>query len=176
MEPLNVILEILKYTIPALVVFLTAYLLVRQKLNSDTQQQRMQLLMGSKKELLPLRLQAYERLAIFLERMEYINLVPRVTEAGLQANQLHLRMVTSIKEEFEHNLSQQIYVSAEVWAAVALAKDDTIKNLNLVAGSVDPKAPSKELFKQLINFSRERGQSANQRALAIINAEVKSLF
>ncbi len=172
---METVLEILKYTIPALVVFLTAYLMVREKLNTDTKMQRIKLQMDNRKESLPLRLQAYERLAILLERMEFSNLGPRSNEPEYTVAILQRSMIENIKAEFEHNISQQIYVSAETWAAVCLAKDDTIKNINLVAASLDPKAPARELLVQLLQMST-RGASTCRRALAIIHNEVKSIF
>lgn len=149
--------------------------MVREKLSNDTKLRRIKLQITSKREALPLRLQAYERLAILLERMEFSSLGPRSNEPGFTVKMLQRQMIDNIKGEFEHNISQQIYVSAEVWAAVNLAKDDTIKNINLVAVSLDPQAPARELLVELLQMST-RGASTSRRALAIIHTEVKGIF
>ena len=171
------ILEILKYTLPAFIVGGTAYLLVSRKLDEDRELQKIKLHAEHGKEMLPLRLQAYERLALFLERIDFVNLLPRTNSAEYTVKDFQQALIITVKSEFEHNLSQQIYVSGEVWVATKIAKDETIKLINLVSASLDPAAPSKELYTKLLEIvlSNEGGNAA-RRSLGVLNTEVKNLF
>lgn len=87
--------------------------------------------------VLPLRLQAYERMALYLERIEPTQLVMRVHANGLSVPQEQNLLLTAIRSEFEHNLSQQIYISNEVWNDICNAKDDIIDIVNVVAEQIE---------------------------------------
>jgi len=174
---METILEILKYTLPSLIVMITAYLVLSSMLKNEKDKTEQQLRAMSRKELLPLRLQAYERLAVFLERTHPNNLVTRVNESGLTARDLQHMLIETIKTEFEHNLSQQIYVTQETWSTVRFVKDDSIKMVHLISASLPPNAPSSELARQILDYylRSENGVPA-QKGLDIINVEVKRLF
>jgi hypothetical protein len=166
-------LEILKYTIPAFIVFLTAYFLVNSALNHITKKIELERKLGFQKETLPLRLQAYERLAIFLERNQVNNLAMRLLDTDYSLREFQGLMISTVRAEFEHNLSQQLYVSGEVWLAVRFVKDDAVRLINMVAGGLPPEATSKDLARVLIETG---GQGPAQKAIEIINQEIKELF
>ncbi len=84
------ILEILKYTLPALIVLITAYSLLKSFLNSELKKVQLKLRMNNQKEVLPMRLQAYERLTLFLERIKPHNLIPRIAEPSMSATELRM--------------------------------------------------------------------------------------
>src|SRR6187399_2152934 len=132
MEIITLILEILKYTLPALIVFLTAYFLLTRYMNKDAGLKAIELKMKRDKEIIMLRLQAYERLALFLERMNPASIVSRVRTPDMLANELQYAMVKTIREEYEHNLSQQVYISSNTWGLIVAAKDEIIKTINLI--------------------------------------------
>lgn len=166
-------LEILKYTLPALVVFLTAYLLVNKALNHITKKLELERRLGFQKDTLPLRLQAYERLTIFLERNHVSNISRRMLDSDYSLREYQGLLIETIRTEFEHNLSQQLYVSVEVWTAVRFVKDDAIRLINMVASTLPPDATSKDLARKLIEIQT---QGPSQKALEIINSEIKDLF
>ena len=103
-------LEILKYTIPSLVVLTSCYLIVRKFLVSEMQRKQLALFKDTQDITMRLRLQAYERLIVFLERISPRLLIPRVYDPSMTARDLQQAMTFNISAEFEHNLSQQIYV------------------------------------------------------------------
>ena len=109
-----IILEILKYTLPSVVVFLTAYFILKQvfdKQAADSQVElRAQLIKENSKMLTPVRMQAYERMVLFLERIAPSHLIIRQNQPGLSTFQFQTRLIHAIREEFEHNLSQQLYI------------------------------------------------------------------
>lgn len=174
---METILEILKYILPALIVLLASYYTLKSVFENDTKKQELKLRYESRSESLPIRLNAYERLALLMERLMPYNLVPRFSDPKLSASDMKLLMIKSIKEEFEHNLSQQIYVSREVWTSVLFTKDDLIKHIHIVHASIPQESSSVDFGRELLNFymKNEKGMP-NQRALAIINTEVKALL
>jgi hypothetical protein len=125
---------------------------------------------------LPLCLQAYERLVVFLERIRPENLIGRVIEPGLGVKDVRMLMIHSIQTEFEHNVSQQIYVSTEAWEAVSNAKEQLVSLINSVAEKVAPEADGKVLGKQLLELSLKEKDFPARTALQILNDEAKKLI
>lgn len=127
--------ELLKYTLPSVVVMLTAYLLIRQYLEReqrrDLAKQQRELVQHS----LPLKLQAYERLALFLERIRMSNLLLRFAGGGSDVSGLCKMLMIGIHQEYEHNLVQQIYVSDKLWEIVELAKNESLHALDEAMGT-----------------------------------------
>lgn len=125
---------------------------------------------------LPLRLQAYERLVVFLERIHPERLVQRVIEPGIKSGDVRSLMIHSIHSEYDHNLSQQIYVSQQAWEAVSTAKEQLIALINSTAEKMDPGAEGKGLAKQLLHLSINESELPTTTALHILNAEAKKLM
>lgn len=170
-------LDIAKYILPSLVVLATAYLLLRTLLKEERKKVEATALANLRKDTLLLRLQAYERLSVFLERSHPNNLITRVNEPDLTVRDLQYLLIESVKTEFEHNLSQQIYVSQEIWATVTYVKDDMIKTVNLLAASLPQNANSLDLAKQILEHYMQSDKVVpSQKALNVINMEVKRLF
>ena len=108
---LEVMLEIIKITIPALVVFFTVYTLLKQFMEGQYKTQMLQFKQNQHKTTIPLRLQAYERLSLFCERISIPNLVLRLRNENMTAAELRMALMLGIQHEFEHNITQQVYVS-----------------------------------------------------------------
>jgi hypothetical protein len=171
------VLEILKYTLPAVIVMITAYLVLKSFLESETRKLDIKLRKETTKETLLLRLQGYERLMIFLERISPPNLLVRFDKEGLTAREFQQILIAAIREEYEHNLSQQIYVSADSWRLVVLAKDETIKVINLIAKANPVDASALELSREIISFyiNTERTFPGDE-AMLFIKDDVKKLL
>lgn len=96
-----------------------------------------------RKVVTPIQLQAYERLVLFLERMTPNNLVLRCYQAGMTTQLLKDVMIQNIRDEFEHNLSQQLYISSQAWAYIKNAKEDMINTINSIqAKEGEPMTPT----------------------------------
>ncbi len=170
-------LEILKYTLPSLIVFATAYLLVNSALEHITKKVDQERRFGFQKDTLPLRLQAYERLIIFLERNQLDTLAMRLLDSDLSLKEYQGLLIASIQAEFDHNISQQIYVTEQSWIAVRFVKDDTIRMMNMITASLPPDAVSKDLAMKLIEVNGQGGSNTPaQKAIGIIHQEVKGMF
>ncbi len=124
---METIAEILKYVLPSLVVLATAYYLLKLFLDKEAEKTEIQMKSDLQKLSLPVRMQAYERLVLLLERIEPAGLLIRSNVPGMSAAQLQSELVQSIRSEFEHNLSQQLYVSTKVWEMVRNAREETTR-------------------------------------------------
>jgi len=169
--------EILKYTLPSVVVFLTAYYLMKQ------QNEREQALLENedKKEarkknaevLLPIRLQAYERLVLFLERIHPHQLIVRHSNPALSSFQFQTILIKSIREEYEHNLSQQLYVSSKAWNKVQQAKEECLKQINFAASKLDSQAKASDLGALVIQAYAELSPKPIQEAIQQLKVDVQ---
>lgn len=171
------ILEILKYTLPAFIVLIATYLIVRNFMKSEIRRLEIRLKRETTKETLLLRLQAYERLIIFLERISPPNLFVRFEKDGLSAREFQQILIANIRAEYEHNLSQQIYVSREAWRLTTLAKDETIKVINLMAQAIPPDSTAMDLARDILKFYLEtERQFPGEEAIIVIKEDVKQLL
>lgn len=112
---------------PALVVGLLAYYFFNAFIKNEDGRRRFLLQKDSQADTLPVRLQAYERLTLFLERIKPSQLLIRITPDGENKTDYEQQLIFSIEQEFEHNLSQQIYMSDELWNIIKSAKNGTIR-------------------------------------------------
>lgn len=169
-------LEILKYILPSLVMFATVFFLLRMFLESEQKKRLLELKMEGKNHTLPIRLQAFERLTMYLERISPANLVIRMQNSALNNAQFQMLLAATVRNEFEHNLSQQMYVSSSTWAAVKNAKEETIKIINIAAGQVSPEMPSKELSSKIIELMAEMPATPSDQALEILKQEIRQYY
>lgn len=172
-----VLLDLLKYTIPAFIVLISTSLIVNKFLVSQTQRKQLSLFQDAQNITLGLRLQAYERLALFIERISPRQLLPRIYDSSMTVMDLRTAITFSILAEYEHNLSQQIYVSKEVWETVKNVKEQEISMANQVATKLDADAPAKELHKLIMDYVLQGdSQLPTDVALTVIHAEVKKVM
>lgn len=164
--------EILKITLPALIVFLTAWILLRNMIRNDNEKRRQEVILQGNRTITPIRLQAYERIVLFLERISLESLLMRVSTPDMTVSQLQSALLTSIRSEFEHNLSQQIYMSPQAWEVVRNARSNTIKMINSEAERIKGDAPGIELSKLLLGRIMEMEHEPTHAAIDFIKGEV----
>lgn len=170
------VLDILKYTLPAVVVLVACSLIVRRFMLTELKEKQLELFKDNQESTVRLRLQAYERLVLFVERIHPRQLVPRVYQQGMTVADLHSVLIYSIKAEFEHNLSQQIYVSAKVWNAVRGVKEQEMNMINNIVAQLNPEEPAKELHKRVVDYVMTKDELPTDVALQLINEEAKSVL
>ncbi len=173
---MDIALEILKYILPALIVFLTTYIMMKGFVKSEEQRRYREISESTQKTTLPIRLQAYERLALLLERISPESLILRVNQPGMTAKQLHSELLSSIRAEFEHNLSQQVYVSSRAWELIRAARGNVINLINAAADQVRDDASamtlSQKVFEQLVQLK----SLPTQEALDSLKKEIRELY
>ncbi|MCR4559301.1 MAG: hypothetical protein K5685_04425 [Bacteroidales bacterium] len=170
------ILEILKYVLPSAVVLAATYLINKQFLEREREKDRLQLITENSKTVTPIRLAAYERLTLFLERINPQNLVVRVTQPGMNALELQRDLLTTIRAEYEHNLSQQIYVSANAWKAVTDIKELITQIVNQAAQTVEIDAKSSELGKKIVEIYSNQENEPVTAAVEVLKSEITLIF
>lgn len=121
--------------------------------------------------VLPLRLQAYERMALFLERIDPNQLVMRIHSVGLTVAQEQSLLLTAIRSEFEHNISQQKYLSDSVWQKVCEAKSDIESIINTVAADYDKSADSREFAETVLAVTSQK--PVVELAIQILKADMQ---
>jgi hypothetical protein len=173
----SVILEILKYILPSLIVLACAYMIIQKFLTNEISRKQLALFGENQKITLPMRMNAYERLALFAERMDTQQMINRFYNSNATAQDLQLAMLQSVRSEFEYNLSQQIYVSQEVWQTICAAKEQEIAMINGIASQLAPGTPAKELVQRLHDVAlSQEDDTPRQIALIVINGEAKRVL
>ncbi|TCJ13792.1 hypothetical protein EPD60_11910 [Flaviaesturariibacter flavus] len=126
---------------------------------------------------LPLQLTAYERLVLLCERISLPALISRTAAADLGASDMRYVLVENIKQEFDYNASQQIYVSDAAWGAVRNLRDQTLLVINQVAGTLPPEARASDLNKKLLEVMlQQEGTALHTAALETLNSEAKKIM
>lgn len=171
------LLDILKYVLPAMIVLIAATSIVNRFIRAETQRRQIAVFEGAQDVTLRLRLQAYERLAMFIERLSPRQLIPRVYNGEMTVGDLHAALVLTIRSEFEHNLSQQIYVSKDVWDIVRGVKEQQLTMINRVSETLNPEAPARDLHARILELqARTDGDTPTDMALQLIHDEVKKVM
>lgn len=180
---MDIIKDLLIIIIPSAAVFLTAFLIMKSVLNSfktfiESEEKKMLVDLKSKnsEKTMPLRLQAYERLTLFLERIAFENLIPRVPSMDFSAYDYQNLLIQTIRQEFEHNLSQQLYISNEAWEWIKNAKEETISQINSSAAMLKQEAPARDLSSMIFENSLKINKNARQQALEVLKKEIRSMF
>jgi hypothetical protein len=173
---MEAVTEILKITIPAIVVFFTAWLVLRSMLKNDQEKRKQELILQNSRVVTPIKLQAYERIILFLERISFESLIVRVSTGEMSAQNMHSAMLTAIRSEYEHNLSQQIYMSPQAWEVVRNARSNMIKLINSEAEKLPAGSTGFDLSKKLFEKIMELETEPTRAAIEFVKAEVGKMI
>jgi hypothetical protein len=141
----------LQYTLPALVGLGAAVLIIKAFIDKEFRERKNEYVLRNQKTITPIRLQAYERIIMFLERISPGSLITRVQEAGMSAKQLQMVLLQQIRAEFEHNLSQQLYITDEAWEIVKNSKENLIKLINVASKDMGLDSGSFDLARAILD-------------------------
>lgn len=168
----DAILQGVGYAIPALVTGAVAYFVMSGLRNQDTNEKKMEYLAQKKKDSLPVKLQAYERMLLFSERINPVKLLLRVKPIGDAPDAYLQLLLASIEQEFEHNMVQQLYITDECWIAIIAAKSAVINKLKQTASSVGTANALRE--KVLLDYSKK--VPPTDTAIAFLKNQVKKML
>lgn len=149
-----------------------AWLLAEFKGMKDEIKERL----GINNETVKLKLQAYERLTVFAERASLKNLVARTSSTGMTVVDLQLTLLESLRSEYEYNVSQQIYMSPEMWKAISNLKEQHIFIINQIAATLPPQANAIELSKCLLEYVSTTNTELNTIVLSALKFEAKKIL
>ena len=168
---MDIFLEIAKAVLPSLIVFLTAYLMFKSFMEKESLKSRIELKIESRAVTLPLRIQAYERVCLFLERITPNLLIHRINNNAANAIDLQRTLLSTIRKEFEHNLSQQIYMSPTAWNLTVKAKEDLV-NLVIMSGKgLNAQNTNMDFIKAITEKMIKLEESPTKKALEYLKEE-----
>ena len=168
--------EVLLGVLPSLVVFLILYLMMRTWFRNQMKMKMLDAHDENSQFSRPLKIQAYERLMLFCERVSLQNLLLRMQSNNMSAKDLKSTLVLSIQQEFEYNLSQQLYVSEQLWQIIKLAKNQLIEIITHVGTKVSSNATAEDFSQQLILFVESQKKDPIETAKAAIKKEASLLL
>jgi hypothetical protein len=173
---MDVLLDFVKILVPASVVLYAMYLMVRSFIIKEIELKKLEVRSRSIETVLPVRLQAYERMTLFLERTSPQNLLVRMNQSGITARDFHKILLEEVRNEYNHNVSQQVYIGEEVWSLIKNAKEDLILGINEAAQSVPADAPSIELAKKIFEVALGKSVDPVGHALSELKKEIQRTF
>ena len=168
------LIEALLYALPALVSGVIAVYYFKEYTKSDAGLEKFKLLKEGKKQTTKLKLQAFERLTLFLERIALNKLVTRIQPVNDNKQAYAMALIHTIETEFEHNITQQIYVSEELWNIVQTAKNRTIQIIREL--SEEPKIENAQQLREAIIKYVMENQTPSNTALSYLKSEVNELM
>ncbi|RLD27907.1 MAG: hypothetical protein DRI75_08305 [Bacteroidetes bacterium] len=168
------IFELLLYAVPALITGMIAYYFFKEHTKNEDGRRRFLLHKDMQVNTLPIRLQAYERIALFLERINPTKLLVRVAPTSSSKEDYESLLIQSIDQEFQHNLSQQIYLSDECWNITTAAKNATIQLIR--KASLLEKTNSANKLREVVLTEMMEKRAPSDAALAYIKKEVSDLW
>ncbi|MFM9027603.1 MAG: hypothetical protein ACKOQ6_06370 [Bacteroidota bacterium] len=183
----SLLTDTLLYFVPAVLVLMGMFMVIRRftdnqlvvlrkMIERDLQLKVMEERSTKRSSSLPLKLQAYERLILFLERISPNSLLVRVQQGASTSQSLHLELLVTIRTEFEHNLSQQLYVSDEAWTKVCEAKDEIVEMVNDAYRSVGPNASGVQLSARIFENVMGLDVLPTHKTISILKKEATSII
>lgn len=173
---MEALIEFGKIIIPAGLVLYAMYLIVKSFINSELDKKRIEVRGKSIETVLPNRLHAFERVILFLERISPNNLIVRLNNGSYTAKEFQQILLNEIREEYNHNVSQQLYMSEEVWDLVKSAKEDLIVTINDAVSNMPAEATGVDLSKMIFERTIQKEPDPIQHALLSVKREIWETF
>lgn len=173
---MEVIVEILKIVLPAGLVIYGMYIIAVSFLKNERENKLISLKTQNADTVLPIRLQAGERICLLLERITPNSLIRRVNTGNYSARELHQLLLTEVREEFHHNMSQQLYFSDESWESVRNAVEQVITMINRAAQDLNEEARGIDLNKRIFQLYLEKNNDSISQALKNVRSEIRIYF
>jgi len=173
---MEVVLEILKYTLPAGIVFIGVYFVIKSFMENEQRKTELQYRSDNMKLVTPVKLQAYERMILYLERISLNNLVMRTYKNGMSAKLLQASMLQIIRSEMDHNMAQQLYIQTRTWKLAKSAKEETVKLINSCAEQLNDDASGLELSQFILELVGKVETTHTEVAIEALKNEVNKVF
>ncbi|HUH51351.1 MAG TPA: hypothetical protein VLZ11_04590 [Flavobacterium sp.] len=168
------IFQILAYCLPALITGGVAYYFFNLHIQNEDNRRNFMIRKENQKQALPLRIQAYERMALYLERIEPSKLLIRIAPDSSDKNEYEQLIIAHIEQEFEHNLTQQIYMSDKCWMVINTAKSTLVQTIR--KANMSEKIDSANKLREVILMDLLDKPSPTSVALAFLKNEVSELL
>jgi hypothetical protein len=173
---MDAFIEILKYTFPAALMLLLTYLLLSNFVDNEEKRRQFYLRKDLNKKALPMRFQAFERLTVFLERITPNHLVLRLKPGTMSIGAYRKTLVDAIRQEFDYNISQQVYISDSAWNNIVSAKSQVVSLINKTAAELGENASASDLGRKLIELEMEGEIFPTKAAILLLKHEAARNF
>ena len=173
---MNALIEFGKIVLPAAIVLYAVYLMVRSFIQRELELKKLEVRSRSIETILPARLQAYERMILFLERISPQNLLIRLNNPGFSARDFQKILLDEVRNEYNHNVSQQVYMGEEVWNQVKNAKEDLIIMVNEASSQMTNESTSIDLAKKIFEMVMDKKVDLISHAISELKKEIQQIF
>lgn len=173
---MDILRDVLLMFIPGLLTGIAVFLLIRHFYGIENDRAEKEHRLERLRLVSPVRLQAYERMVLLLERMTPSQLIIRNVLPGATATELQQSLIGNIRQEFEHNLSQQLYISSNAWELIKNARESVIAEINAATEKLEANAPATDLAQLLFQADMENSNSTLHKALEFLKNEARQLF
>jgi len=173
---MDIVLEILKYILPAAIVFVGVYFVMQNFLESELRKVELKHRSDNRDLVTPRRLQAYERMVLYLERINLSSLVMRSYSKGQSAKDLQSKMLDAIRGEYDHNMAQQIYISTNTWNTIKQAKEETKKVINSCMDQLNDDASGLELSQFILELMSKTDRTYSEVAIEGLKNDLNRIF
>lgn len=167
---------VLLAVLPSIVVFLTSFYLIKMFVRNEQKKNFMELKAENQKTTVPIRLQAFERVALYLERISPSNMIMRIYKPGMSARLLQSELLKTVRTEYDHNVAQQVYMSSAAWQSVKTAKEETIRMINIASTRISDDANGNDLSKSILEVASQLDKNPSEYALEFIKKEIRAIF
>jgi hypothetical protein len=161
---------------PSIIVGAIAFFINSKYLNYEETKEKLGIDRARLEIVVPARMQAYERIILFLERSQPENLVRRVLKSNSPARAFQAELISTVRSEYEHNISQQIYISLTAWSMVKTATEETIRLVNVAGTKVGSSGSATELAEKILEITAQIGKFPTSMAIENIKKEFAQYF
>jgi hypothetical protein len=173
---MEIVLQLALIIIPAGAVFLTTVLFLRKQSEKEVRHLQIELKKERQKFFLPNRVEAYQRAVLLMERINPHSLVMRLHNPGLPAKALQADLLKAIREEYDHNVAQQLFVSPQAWEMVRNSKEETVKIINIAGNMMQATSMGMDLSAKIFEICAEVGKLPTEITTDYLKKELQELF
>ncbi len=173
---MDILAQIALIVLPAGAVLFTVVLFLRKQSDKDLRNMQIELKKERQSFFLPNRVEAYQRAVLLMERISPNSLVMRLHNPGLPAKMMQAELLKAIREEYDHNVAQQIFISPKAWEMVRNSKEETIKIINIAGGQMSDVSMALELSAKIFEITAEVGQLPTEITIEFLKRELQELF
>jgi hypothetical protein len=173
---MNILIQVLILLITAFGIIYIVYLFLNKQNSKELNQLKLELKKDRQNFFLPNRVEAYQRIILLLERINPNSLIMRNHNPSLSAKNMQSELLKVIREEFDHNIAQQVFISIEGWETVKNSKEETIKIINLAANQLNENASSTDLAARIFELISEIKTMPIDLSIKLLKKELQELF
>ena len=173
---MEILAQIALIVLPAGAVLFTVVLFLRKQSEKDLRNMQIELKKERQSFFLPNRVEAYQRAVLLMERISPNSLVMRLHNPGLPAKMMQSELLKAIREEYDHNVAQQIFISPKAWEMVRNSKEETIKIINIAGGQMSDVSLALDLSAKIFEITAEVGQLPTEITIEFLKRELQELF